>query len=688
MTGTATCRLVVDAEQIGWLELDRQGTAVNTLGRQLLHDLSDQLDSLRQQRLRGLVIRSAKAMGFVAGADVHEFAQLTSEQDALALVELGQSVCQGIQSLPYPTVAALHGYALGGGLELALACRYRIAVDSPTLALGLPEVRLGIHPGFGGTVRSVRLLGVRPALQLMLTGRSLRAAQALRLGLIDAAVNSVSDLDQAARKLISSQPPVRRAPLTERVLSWPLVRPFVRPALLRQVARTAHRDHYPAPYALVDLWSRFGAHGPAAYQAEARSIARLYNSDSARNLIRVFLLQERLKSRADDSAAMVERVHVIGAGVMGGDIAAWCALRGLQVTLQDKEAGLVEAALQRSRLLFERRLDTTQERDAASARLKMDIPGAGVCEADLIIEAIYEDLASKQNLYAAAEPRMKPGAVLASNTSSLTLETLKQRLNDPGRLVGLHFFNPVSQMPLVEVVRSDATHPEAMQLALKFARRIDKVALPCRSSPGFLVNRVLFPYLHEALHAAGEGISFDTIDRAATQFGMPVGPIELADVVGLDVVLHIGQIVVQELKQELPAYSVELRALVQRGHLGRKTGHGFYEWRDGKVVRDARHPESVVPADLADRLILALVNECVVCLRERVVEDADLVDAGVIFGTGFPPFRGGPLCYARTRGVAACIERLKSLSERYGARFIPDAGWSALQDRNTVLRHT
>jgi len=368
---------------------------------------------------------------------------------------------------------------------------------------------------------------------------------------------------------------------------------------------------------------------------------------------------------------------VIGAGVMGGDIAAWCALRGLNVTLQDREMKFIEPAITRAQALFARRLNSTQERGAASARLRADVEGAGVANADIVIEAIYEDLAAKQALYLAAEPRMAPAAVLASNTSSLTLELLATTLRDPGRLVGLHFFNPVPQMPLVEVVHYPATRAEVLASAMAFTRRIDKLPLPCRSSPGFLVNRVLFPYLHEALHAAGEGIDFNAIDKAAVEFGMPMGPIELSDVVGLDVVLHVGEIVTRELKREPPAFVVKVRQLVQEKKLGRKTGQGFYTWQDGKVVRAASAGQA--PEDLTDRLILSLINECVACLREQIVQNADLIDAGVIFGAGFAPFRGGPLTYARKRGADACVARLAALEQRYGARFRPDAGWSAIK---------
>lgn len=670
--------LEVDADNIGWLALDRPGMSANTLGREVLLELQQQLDALERRALRGLVLRSAKASGFIAGADIRELVSLGSEANALELIVLGQRIYSRLEALPYPTVAAIHGYALGGGLELALACRYRIAVGDSKLSLGLPEVQLGLHPGFGGTVRSVRLLGVRPAMSLMLTGRAVRAEQALKLGLVDRLVANKAELEAAARQIIQTAPAAHRPPALERLLSWPGIRSLLRPVLLRQVAARARREHYPAPYAMLDLWSKYGARGDAAMSAEARSFAALLQGASARNLIRVFLLQDRLKGLAGKSDAAPGRIHVIGAGVMGGDIAAWCALRGLEVTLQDRELKLIEPALVRAAGLFAKRLSSAAERSAAAARLHADVEGKGVAEADILIEAIYEDLDAKRALYAAAEPRLRAGAVLASNTSSLTLESLAGHLSDPGRLVGLHFFNPVPQMPLVEVVHYPPTRPEVLGVAMAFTRRIDKLPLPCRSSPGFLVNRVLFPYLFEALHAAGEGIAFNLIDSAAVAFGMPMGPIELSDVVGLDVLLHVGEIVTRELHKQAPAYVENVRQRVQRKQLGRKSGQGFYAWRDGKIVRPAEHGE--IPEDLADRLMLAMVNESVACLREGIVADADLIDAGVIFGTGFAPFRGGPLSYARARGIDACVARLEALAARYGKRFSPDAGWQALRD--------
>ena len=658
---------------IVWLTIDKPGTSTNVLSSQVLRELDALLDRIASPPPRGVVVLSAKKSGFIAGADIKEFTGITSAESGYRLIHAGQQVFDRLEALLCPTVAALQGFALGGGLELALACRYRVAVGDERLSLGFPEVQLGIHPGFGGTVRSVRLLGVRPAMEMMLTGKAVRAEKALRIGLVDELVPE-GELRAAARRLILDSPPPHRPSLTERALSWPLVRFIVQRSLLGQVAQKARRQHYPAPYAVIDLWARYGAHGAAAFEAEARSIAQLFTTETARNLIRVFLLQDRLKALGGKAATPLERVHVVGAGVMGGDIAAWSALRGFKVTLQDRELGYIEPALARARELFQKRLRDPARVAEARGRLTADVAGDGVAQADVVIEAIFESLDAKRELYAALEPRMKPGAILATNTSSIVLEHLAERLADPSRLAGLHFFNPVAQMPLVEIIHTAATDAAVLQTAIAFTRKLDKLPVPCRSAPGFIVNRVLMPYLHEAMYAAQQGVPIAAIDEAAVAFGMPMGPIELADVVGLDVAAHVGEIIAADLGRPTPNLS-RLRELIALGKLGRKSGAGFYLWRDGRPVKPAASAEPP-PPDLIDRLILVLVNECAACLRERIVDDADFIDAAVIFGTGFAPFRGGPLAYARSRGVAAVVERLEELAARYGARFQPDSGWS------------
>ncbi len=668
-----------DSTGIVWLSFDRPEASANTLSRDTLVELGAHVERLAASPPRGVVIRSAKSGGFIAGADIREFTQLSSTEQAYELVRAAQKLFASIEALPCPTVAIINGFALGGGFELALACRYRIGIKSDKFSIGLPEVMLGIHPGFGGTVRAVQRAGVRTAMEMMLTGKTLRADKALRAGFVDRLVFP-ADAEATAREFITRQPKQRRPGLLDRALSWAPIRPLVKKQLLAQVAAKARLEHYPAPFAIVDLWARHGGRGEAAYEAEARSISRLFLTETSRNLVRVFLLQERLKSLGGKSKLPIERVHVVGAGVMGGDIAAWCAQRGLNVTLQDRELKFITPALQRAREAFEKRLRDPVKAGVLMTRLAPDVAGDGVPNADVIIEAIFENADAKHELFARVEPRMKSSAILATNTSSIMLEQLDDRLPDPARLVGVHFFNPVSQLPLVEIVRGENTSEETVQKAIAFTRKIDKLPLPCKSAPGFLVNRVLVPYLNEAMFALQDGIPIEVIDDAALAFGMPVGPVELADVVGLDVCKHVGEIVSHALNKPKPDQS-RIDALIAAKKLGRKSGQGFYAWRDGKAVK-TKGPRPAPPADLTDRLILALVNESVAVLREGLVGDADLVDAGVIFGTGFAPFRGGPLTYARRRGVDAVITRLTELARAHGARFTPDSGWSKLRQEN------
>ncbi|HET7809529.1 MAG TPA: 3-hydroxyacyl-CoA dehydrogenase NAD-binding domain-containing protein [Steroidobacteraceae bacterium] len=667
-----------DADGIVRLTFDKPGTSTNVLSRATLLEFEAHVRALELSPPRGLIIRSGKSSGFIAGADVKEFGELDSAAQAEQMVREAHQVFDRLEALPCPSVAIIDGFALGGGLELAMACRYRVGVRSDRLSVGLPEVMLGIHPGFGGTVRSVRIAGVRAAMQMMLTGKTLRESQAKRAGFFDRVVFP-ADAEAAARELIARQPRPRRAGLLDRLLSWAPIRPLVRRSLLAQVRAKARPEHYPAPYAIIDLWSRHGAHGAAAYAAEAHSIATLMVGETSRNLVRVFTLQDRLKNLGGKARVPLERVHVVGAGVMGGDIAAWCAQRGLNVTLQDRELKFIQPALKRAREGFEKRLKDADKAAILMTRITADVPGDGVPGADVIIEAIFESVEAKHELFARIEPRMKPQAILGSNTSSIMLEKLDDQLPDPGRLVGIHFFNPVAQMPLVEIVRGEASSEAAIQKAIAFARKIDKLPLPCRSSPGFLVNRVLVPYLYEAMFAAADGIPIEVIDEAALRYGMPMGPVELADVVGLDVCKHVGDIVSAALNKQKPDTS-RLDALIAAKKLGRKSGEGFYVWRDGKAQKPRVTGEP--PADLEDRLILALANECAAVLREKIVADADLIDAGVIFGSGFAPFRGGPLTYARKRGIDAVVARLTELARAHGARFTPDTGWSELRSHD------
>lgn len=673
MTQIGSWRLELDAERIAWLTCDAPGTSTNVLSAAMLRDLATALDLLSEMRPAGLVVSSAKANGFVAGADIKEFLNIRNPQDGYALVRAGQTVLDRLEHLPCPSVAAVHGFALGGGLELALACRYRIGADDAKLSLGLPEVLLGIHPGFGGTVRTVRLMGVRPAMELMLKGKPFKGARALEVGLLDELV-APAQLKARAKRLVLQPPAIKNAPFVEKLLNLDAVRPFVARKAAASLREKVPREHYPAPYAILELWQHYGAAGAASYEAEARSIGALMCTPTSRNLVRVFLLQDRLKGLGGKAQIDFRHVHVIGAGVMGGDIAAWAALRGLSVTLQDRSEALIQPALARARAYFDKRLNAPGAAAEAFARMRMDVAGGGVTDADVIIEAIVENADAKRALYAQIEPHLKPNAVFATNTSSLKIETLTEGLKDPGRLVGIHFFNPVAQMQLVEIVQGHATRPEVARVAASFARKLDKLPLPCKSAPGFVVNRILMPYINEALFALGDGIPAADIDHAATHFGMPMGPIELADVIGLDVALHVGRVLAEAFRRPVPEALIKL---VGQGKVGRKSGEGFYVWRDGKPERMPA-PNAEIPPDLEDRLLLPMLNEAAACLREGVIGDADLLDAGAIFGTGFAPFRGGPLRYAKDRGLDKITLRLSELERRFGERFRPDAGWRTL----------
>jgi 3-hydroxyacyl-CoA dehydrogenase / enoyl-CoA hydratase / 3-hydroxybutyryl-CoA epimerase len=671
MAETGNWSLEFDADRVAWLVCDMPGTSTNVLSAGVLRELAVQLGTIAANKPAGVVVRSAKSNGFVAGADIKEFLKIESAEQGYELVRAGQAVLESLSSLPCPSVAALNGFVLGGGLELALACTYRVAADDATLSLGLPEVLLGLHPGFGGTVRTVQLIGVRPALDLMLKGKPCKGSRALALGLIDELVPPAELLARAKSRLLRV-PPRSSAPFVDKLLNLGVVRPFVARQAIATLRASVRRDQYPAPYSIVDLWQRYGATGMESYDAEARSIAELMCGSTSRNLVRVFLLQDRLKGLGGQSSAEFRHVHVIGAGVMGGDIAAWAAFRGMTVTLQDRSEELIRPALARAKSFFDKRLKDPAAAAAAVARLRMDVNGDGVGDSDVVIEAIFENVDAKRALYAALEPKLKPTAILATNTSSIKIETLCEKLGDPSRLVGIHFFNPVAQLQLVEIVQGAGTDAQVVQNALKFTRKLDKLPLPCRSAPGFVVNRILTPYVNEALFALESAIPAAVIDRVGKGFGMPMGPLELTDVVGLDVSLHVGRVLAEAFRRRVPDILVKL---VEQKKLGRKSGEGFYVWRDGKPVKSEPPPQFAVPADLEDRLILPMLNEAVACLREGVVQDADLLDAGVIFATGFAPFRGGPLHYAKARGIANITGRLAELAAQYGERFRPDPGW-------------
>ena len=666
-------KLETDADNIAWLWFDRAGTSTNTFSSEALRELAQVADHLRAMPPRGLAILSRKDNGFAAGADIQEFTTLRDAAEAMAFTLLGNETFDKIEALPFPTVAMVHGFCMGGGTELALACRYRVMDDGPKTRMGLPEVMIGIVPGWGGAKRMPALIGAAAALDLMLTGRAVDGRRAKSLGLVDA-VTPRRHFENAARRILMEPPPKASPKLAAAATNWPGVRNFVASQAAKQVAKRARRDHYPAPYAIIELWRDFGGDVRNVPPEHPASMASLAQHPTTRNLIRIFQLQDRLKALGKEAGSEIRHVHVIGAGAMGGDIAAWCALRGVTVTLQDLAPERISPAVKRAAELYRKRLKQKHLVQAAMDRLVPDVAGNGVARADLVIEAIVENAEVKRKVFAQIEPKMKPTAILASNTSSIPLQELAGVLRRPERLVGIHFFNPVAQMQLVEIVQGPQTSPEVMQAAQAFTRQIDKLPLPCKSAPGFLVNRVLSPYLNEAMLMLDEGLPPETIDAAAKDFGMPMGPIELADMVGLDICWAVGQ----ELAKPGAPVPKKLQANIEAKNFGMKTGKGFYTWVKGKPQKATTGTGTVDLKALADRLVAPALNESVACLRENIVADADLVDVGMIFGTGFAPHRGGPVTTIRTRGKIAWLKVLEELKAAHGLRFEPDTGWSTV----------
>jgi 3-hydroxyacyl-CoA dehydrogenase/enoyl-CoA hydratase/3-hydroxybutyryl-CoA epimerase len=662
----------LDDSGIVTLTLDRANSSVNAISREVLDELGQIVERLAIEKPSGVIIDSAKPKGFAVGADIKEFVEYAKRGTVQENIENGQRVYESLARLPCPTVAAIHGACMGGGTELILACSQRIAADDDKTRIGLPEVMLGIHPGWGGSARLPRLIGAPEALPVMLTGKALSARRAKSLGVVDRLARP-DELLPEARALLR-HPHAR--PFAQRATAWAtntwLARQILAPMVIKQTAAKVRKEHYPAPFALIDVWKRGGSSIQQRLKLEARSVSKLAQTPTAHNLIRIFFLQERLKAQGGGVDSEIRHVHVVGAGVMGGDIAAWAAFKGFDVTLQDREMKFIQPALDRARALYGKKLKAPEKVEATQRRLRADVEGTGIAQADLAIEAIFENAEAKESLYATIEPQFRNNEILASNTSSIPLDELRKGLKAPQRFLGLHFFNPVAQMPLVEVVRHDQLDPVIEKRAMAFCKAIGKLPVAVKGTPGFLVNRILMPYLLEAMRLYNEGVPGPVLDKLAKSFGMPMGPIELADTVGLDVCASVGKELAPFLGLELPP---GLEDKLEAGKRGKKDGQGLYTWQDGKPQKPEVDPDYTPPPDLQDRMILSMVNEAVACLGDGVVDDADLLDAGVIFGTGFAPFRGGPIQYVRSEGVENIRQKLETLAKHYGERFMPKNGW-------------
>jgi 3-hydroxyacyl-CoA dehydrogenase/enoyl-CoA hydratase/3-hydroxybutyryl-CoA epimerase len=660
-----------DAEDILWLVLDKDDSGVNTISEDVLRELEEHVSAAEENRPKALVIRSGKTAGFAAGADIKSFASMTDE-GAADLLWQGHDILDRIEALDCPTICVVHGAALGAGFELALACDYRIA--TPGASFGFPEVKLGLHPGLGGTFRLPDLIDPTEAMTMMLTGKTAHTKRAQSLGIINKVVEErhVAGAVQAA---VDGRIEKHEQGLKARALGFEQARVLLSRQMRNETEKKAPARHYPAPHALIELWEEHGDDREEMQRSEIESFASLLKSDTSKNLRRVFFLQQQLKEagRGTDGIA---HVHVIGAGAMGAEIATQAAIKGKRVTLGDVDPeALGRAVKQAAEICKSQHLSRIETRDALD-RFMPDPNGYGVAQADLVIEAAPEELELKEKIYKDLKGRMKAGAILATNTSSLSVDELAQYAPAKSRFAGLHFFNPVSRIDLVEVVGGLVTEGKTVKRLAAFCGAIGKLPARVSDYPGFVVNRALTPYLMEAMVLLDEGVPKEVIDTAALRFGMPMGPVTLADQVGLDIGLHVAESLHARLDKPMAEISDDLRRKVENDELGKKTGQGFYDWSDGTPHPDAEDDDA--PDDLTDRLILPMLNACVEVLRKGVARSEDEVDAAMIFATGWAPFRGGPMHYARARGLQEVSDRLRELEERHGPRFRPDEGWKDL----------
>lgn len=633
-------KLEKDDAGIAWLTIDVNAKSVNVLTREVVAEMADVVAYLEQaEGINGLCFRSGKDVGFVYGADINEFEALATEADVAALLDEVHGTFNRFASLPFPTVVGIDGYALGGGLEIALLCDRLVLTNSPKTQVGFPEVKLGLMPGYGGTGRAYGRIGAYPVLDMMLTGRMVKAAEALELNLVDALADSRDNLDATMKDVLMSlggKKPPRHQIIGEDTKAE------VAKAKEAFIGR-ARPDHTPAPYAILDHIATNAPDAAAISSAEKIIFPTLMVSDASDGLRRVFQLTDAVK-RTSRGDAGIQHVHVIGAGVMGGDIAAVAAMEGLTVTLSDQSDDAIQKAIDRARKLYERRLKTPERINAAMDRLISDKAETGLAAADLVIEAVAERLDVKKAVFAALEPRVKEDAILATNTSAIPLEEIAAAMSTPERLIGLHFFNPVPVLPLVEVIWSECSDQDLVARGMMFAGRLKKMPIRCKSSPGFLVNRALLPYLLKGIEAMLDGMDPDQIDEAMVNFGMPMGPVELADQIGLDVTydasLPLGM---------TDKVAAALKEMVKAGTIGRKSGSGFYLWEGNKAIRARAVYDDKSQQDLARILLAPMIEECQKAVAEGVVDSADMADAGMIFGIGFPSFRGGPLHYQNRR---------------------------------------
>lgn len=669
------------------LTLDRLNSSANLFDIAALEELDAHLGTLEARRdLKGVVIVSAKPKIFIAGADLNSFTKDFTGEGLGGIVDLGHRIFTRLERLPVPSVAAINGVCLGGGCELALACDWRVGSLDKSTKIGLPETQLGILPAWGGSVRLPRLIGLPAALGIILAGKQLAAIPAHKAGLFDELAHPEYLLEAAKKMVARGKRPVSSP---KGLINSALARPLVALKAKKDVLAKTH-GHYPAPLKALEVClAAYGRPLEQGLALERAAFLELSRTEACRNLIGIFFLQERAKKlkvpEADGAGRRVGTLAVVGAGVMGAGIAQWSAARGYPVILKDLAPEMLAKGLKAAEKIFrdaaKRRVFTEAEATAGFDRIKPVAEEVPLHRVDLVIEAAVEKLELKQKIFRQLEARTDASTVLATNTSALSIDAIASGLADPGRVVGIHFFNPVHRMQLVELVRGPRSAPAALDTALQFVKAIGKLPVLVKDSPGFLVNRILLPYMVESVRLFNEGCSVQQLDQLMLDFGMPMGPLRLSDEVGLDVAQHVASDLQARLPKPVPINDT-LEKMIARGWLGKKSGRGFYVFSDRKGTREQPNPElgglqaggkgaGQDAATLVDRMVLVMINEAARCLEEGVVEAPEDVDFGMIFGTGWAPFRGGPLRYADTLGAAVIVHRLERLAAGVAPYFAP-----------------
>lgn len=667
-----TCwHAIKDEHEIVWLTLDNKDSTVNSLSLTVFNELREILIKLEKDvhiKIKGLVIQSAHKEGFSGGVDINLFKDLGTAELASDLARKGQAIFNQIHMLSCPTLALINGYCVGGGLELALACDYRIVLNDTKIKIGLPEVKLGIHPGFGGTVRLLKLINLYKAFDLILTGRIISGIYAKKIGLIDELVPK-RHITKAINHYLLKKPLPKKQPMINKILHLDFIRPFIGKMITKKLEKNLNKEHYPAQYAVIDNWVLSNINSSKAYETEAKSIGKFLVSENVNNLVRVFFLKEKLHHIAKSVNYKPKHVHIIGSGVMGGSIGAICAACGYRVTIQDKNLKAISNTFRRANDYFEKTLGQEHLIVKARDNLMPDLEGLGVYIADFIIEAVDENEKLKLEIISKMENEAKKDVILVTTSSAISLSNLNKNMKDKSRLVRMYFFNPVTKIPLVEMSFFEKVDQKIKDRAISFVGGLGKLPLEVQNSPGFLTFRVIVPYIMESITMYNEGHAPELIDKAAKDFGMFIGPIELADIIGLDVCKKSFEY----LGVEVPMI---INEMIDNGNLGKKSNKGFYEYKNGVSIKKKIDESSALPHDATDRLITIILNEAVKCLREGIVSSEDLLDAGLVFGLGFAPFLGGPMNYIKGKNRSVIKNKLVDLKEKYGARFTPDEGWA------------